>query len=145
MKSISFIWFDQILTDCESQFHELIKPYQWTFVNERNELMCFIENEIRKKHLIVLIVSGSMGNDLMISGSNLIDQIYSIYVFCARIETHSQWANNYQQIKGIFNQSNKLQQQIQKDFHQIQKSFQFDHSDEQITTDVCIDCFFFSN
>lgn len=125
MNSISFIWFDQMLNDCETDFNEMIKPYQWNFFNDRIECMSFIENELRKKHLILLIVSGSIGNDLFISGSTLIDQIYSIYVYCAQIDTHSQWATKYKQIKGIFNQSNKLKEQIEKDFHQINQSFQF--------------------
>ena len=150
MNSISFIWFDQILNDCEQDFTELIEPYQWNFFNDRISCMSFIENELRKKHLIILIVSGSIGNDLFISGSTLIDQIYSIYIYCAQIDTHSQWANNYKQIKGIYNQSNKLKQQIKKDLDQINQSYQFNYSNQQIqltTTNqnnVCIHLFSFS-
>ena len=129
--SISFIWFDRIVNDCEEYLHQIIQPYQWNFFNRRSDCMAFIENQLRRKHFIILIVSGSFGNDLFLSAASLLHQISSIYIYCAQIDTHSHWAKKYSQIKGIFNQSNKLAQQIEKDFEQIKRSFHLNHSDEQ--------------
>lgn len=125
-----------MLNDCDSNFNDIIKPFEWNFFKEISICISFIEKQLREQRYIFLIVSGSIGNELFFSGLPLIRQIFATYIYCAQIHTHLYWAMKHSEIKGVFNDSNKLKQQIQKDFHHLENLLNINNNnwDIQFTT-----------
>ncbi len=124
VKSISFIWLDEILYDSEGEFSQIIKPYEWNFFNNISECILFIEKQIRQQHYIFLIVSGTFGQELFLTTHCLMQQVFAKYVYCAHLGPHSKWTKEYSQIRGVYNDFVKLAQHIKRDYNQLKNSLE---------------------
>jgi hypothetical protein len=122
IKSISFIWLDEILYDCESQLRQTIGPFQWQFFNCVSLCMSFIETQLRERRYIFLVASGTLGRELFETTFCLTKQIFVAYVYCAHLGPHLGWSRNYSQIQGVYNDLTKLADQIKRDYSQLQNS-----------------------
>jgi hypothetical protein len=60
--------------------------------------MSFIDKQLREQRDIFLIVSGIIGDELFLTGSCLIKQIYAIYVYCIQLRRHLKWSPKYSEI-----------------------------------------------
>jgi hypothetical protein len=98
--------------------------------------MSFIEKQLREQRYIFLIVSGSFGNELFLSGLCLIKQILATYIYCAQLGPHLNWSRKYSQIRGVYNDSFKLAQQIKQDYNQFKNSFNIKETDWDITSNT---------
>jgi hypothetical protein len=136
IKSISFIWFDQILKDSQDDLDQIIKPFQWNFFDKISNCISFIEKQLREHRYIFLIVSGSIGNELFLSGLCLIKQIFATYIYCAQLGQHLNWSQRYSQIRGVYNDSSKLAQQIKQDYNQLQNFLNITENNWDITSNT---------
>jgi len=128
VKSISFIWLDEMLYDPEEEFNKIIKPYEWNFFNNISECISFIEKQTRQQIYIFLIVSGTFGQELFVTTYCLMEQVFATYIYCAHLGPHSKWTKEYSQIRGVYNDSRKLVEHIKKDFNQLQISLEINYS-----------------
>jgi len=136
IKSISFIWLDQILHDSQDELDQIIQPFHWNFFDQISNCMSFIERQLREQRYIFLIVSGSIGNELFLSGLCLIKQIFATYIYCAQLGSHLNWSQKYSQIRGVYNDSFKLAQQIKRDYNQLQNSLHITETDWDISSNT---------
>ncbi|CAF3006292.1 unnamed protein product [Rotaria sp. Silwood2] len=120
--SITFIWLDELINDSTEQFKKIIEPFQWNFVNNISSCVSLIEKQLRQKSNIFLIVSGKFGEELFLTTFFLIQQVFSIYIYCAQIESNLKWSKGYLQIKGVYDNLNQLERRIEKDYQQFQDS-----------------------
>ncbi|UJR38678.1 hypothetical protein I4U23_031344 [Adineta vaga] len=120
--SFTFIWLDELINDSTEQFKKIIEPFQWNFFNNISSCISFIEKQLRQKSNIFLIVSGKLGEELFLTTVFLMQQIFSVYIYCAQIEPNLKWSKTHVQIKGVYNNLNQLQRHIEKDYQQLQIS-----------------------
>ncbi len=122
IKSLSFIWLDEMLYDPDGEFNRIIKPYEWDFFNDISECISFIEKQIRQQHYIFLIVSGTLGQELFLTTYCLMEQVFATYIYCAHLGSHATLTEEYSQIRGVYNDPIKLAQHIERDYNQLQNS-----------------------
>ncbi len=136
IKSISFIWLDQILHDSQDELDQIIQPFHWNFFDQISTCMSFIERQLREQRYIFLIVSGSIGNELFLFGLCLIKQIFATYIYCAQLGSHLNWSQKHSQIRGVYNDSFKLAQQIKRDYNQLQNSLHITETNWDISSNT---------
>jgi hypothetical protein len=120
VKSISFLWLDEILYDCESQFRQTIEPFQWQFFNNVSSCVSFIDTQLRERRYIILVASGTLGNELFHTAFCLTKQIFAAYIYCAQLRDNKSWSSDHPQIRGVYNDPTKLANQIKQDYNQLQ-------------------------
>ncbi|CAF2896034.1 unnamed protein product [Rotaria sp. Silwood2] len=101
------IWLDKCIHDNEQddqysiyQLRRLMNSFL-IFTNEK-ECLQFITNFTTTEHKFFIVISGSLGKDL-VPTINCLSQIDSIYIFCGKKIEHEYWAKNYEKVKGVFN------------------------------------------
>ncbi|UJR07271.1 hypothetical protein I4U23_011559 [Adineta vaga] len=129
--SITFIWLDELINDSTEQFKEIIAPFQWNFVNSISSCVSLIEKQLRQKSNIFLIVSGKFGEELFLTTFFLMQQVFSIYIYCAQIEPNLTWSKGHLQIKGVYDNLNQLGRRIEKDSQQFLDSL-FDENNRRV-------------
>ena len=120
IRSVSFIWLDEILSDCDGELNEIIKPYYWEFFNDICQCISYIEKQIRQQHYIFFIVSGTLGQELFSTGFSTMQQIFSTYVYCSHLGPHIKWTKAYSQIHGVYNDPMKLAQHLKRDYNHLE-------------------------
>ena len=98
-ETYSLIWLDASINseeniDAQKKFRSSIN-YLQTF-----EQVDQCENYIRSvssQDRIVLVISGGLGQQLVPKIHHL-DQVYSIYVYCANKQFHQQWAQQFKKV-----------------------------------------------
>lgn len=120
---ITFIWLDQLINTSTDKFKKIIEPYQWNFSNTISSGISLIEKQLRQNANIFLIVSGQFGEELFLTTFFLMQNIYSVYIYCAQIEPNLKWSEGHLQIKGVYDNLDKLQQRIEEDYQELQTSF----------------------
>ena len=122
IKSISFIWLDEILRDCDIQFQQLIKPFQWHFFNSVSSCVLFIEKQLRERRYIFLIASGKLGEELFFTAFCLMQQIFVAYIYCAHLGPNWNWSCDFPKIRGVYNDSKMLINQLKQDYEHLRTS-----------------------
>lgn len=138
VKLVSFVWLDEILYDAEDQFQNIIKPFQWTFFDNLAACVSYLEMQLREQRYIFLITSGSLGNELFHAGLCSMNEMFAIYVYCAQLGSTLNWTRNYSCIRGVYNDSTKLANQIKRDCQNLQTLLNMQETENSViskTTD----------
>ncbi len=122
LKSISFIWLDEMLYESDKKFYPIIKPLQWEFFDDISKCISFIRKQILQQNYIFLIISGTVGHELFLTKYIFMKRIFATYIYCTHIGPHSKWTEEYSQIRGVYNDPIKLAQHIKRDYNKLQKS-----------------------
>ena len=104
-----------MLTSCDSDFEEIIRPFTWNFFNDVHRCLVFLRTRLPKPNPIFLIASGSLGYEFLASSDPLSSRCSFVYIYCAQLGRHEHWVKDCSQVRGIFNDSLKLSQQIKAD------------------------------
>lgn len=137
-QSIKFIWLDELINNSNEQFNEIIQPFKCEYFNDIPLCISFIEKELRRNSQIFLIISGKFGEQLFLTIYFLMKQIFSVYIYCAQIDPNFKWSRGYPEIKGVYDDLIKLQQNIQQDYQQLQNSFNNIQNQNQVRLDFLI-------
>lgn len=123
-ENLSFVWLDSILNSVEECLNAIIQPFTWNFFDSIPQCVAFIEHQMREKNQIFLVASGSLGYELFIS-TNLSSSFISFaYIYCSQLGRHQHWTGYYSQIRGVFNDSLQLTEQIKTDVEEAHRRAQ---------------------
>jgi hypothetical protein len=107
-KSFMFVWCDASIGTHSNLDDDKNTITHLARVVNQNQQLVHTFNELNAcrdfiTHVnnVCLIISGSMGEELVPSIHNL-EQIHSIYIFCLNKAKHDLWASHYQKIRGVF-------------------------------------------
>ncbi|CAF1540501.1 unnamed protein product [Adineta ricciae] len=122
--NIEVIWLDSNANnnddclDTQARLDTLIQSSQ-VFLDSDECVDYIVSSDDRA---VFLVTSGSLGRILVPLIHNT-DQIIGIYVYCANVGTHIQWAQRYVKIYGIFNEKNTLFTKLIQDLESFDTSF----------------------
>lgn len=66
----------------------------------------------------------------------MMQEIFAAYIFCAHLTAHQTWSQDYRQIRGVYNDSLLLLNQIGEDYRLLQISSDIDRSEPQSTANT---------
>ena len=108
-----------MLTAADSFLDEIIQPFAWNFLHDVLQCISFIEHQLREGNQIILIASGSLGYELIITAKYLIPTLSFVYIYCSQLGRHDHWMRHYPQVRGPFNDPSQLGKQIKVDLEGI--------------------------
>jgi hypothetical protein len=125
LDDIILIWLDASVNknnrDDQHSIIELRRIFNSIFIfTEKEKCLKFINNFMNKNKLI-LIVSGSLGKEILPQIDNL-SQIYSVYVFCLQKINHQCWAQKYEKIKGVFDDITCVCEYLARDKQKLEQN-----------------------
>ena len=101
-KGFKFVTLDGLQLDTRNVYDKISGTFQWEHCEvQEDRCVSFIHDECEKKR-VFLIASGSLGQHLVPKIHNL-PQVYAIYIYCANLEFHQKWAQQYQKIRVVCN------------------------------------------
>ncbi|CAF1022190.1 unnamed protein product [Didymodactylos carnosus] len=116
LESNMIVWLDARINTADGNVEakRLVRRainYLETF-EHGNECIDYVRNSKTEK--IFFIVSGELGEKFVpILHNN--QQIQAIYVFCSKKEKHKQWAKQYQKIRAVYDDINKIYDALKDD------------------------------
>lgn len=131
-QTIKFYWLDELITDSNDKFNEIIQPLTCEYFNDITLCISSIDKELRQNSYIFLIVSGKFGEELFSTVVSLMRQMFSIYIYCAQINPNLKWSKNFSGIKGVYDDLYKLQVHVQHDYQQLRNSLSIVQNPNQV-------------
>lgn len=119
-KNLSFVWLDKMLYTSNDYWNNLIQPHSWNFFNDFFQCEFYLQTQLHKGNQIFLIASGELGYQLLNYGSSTaVPRLSYVYIYCAQLGRNEDYMKHFPQIRGVFNDSLKLGEQIQTDLTAI--------------------------
>ena len=103
----TIIWMDECYKDfdgCKTKFskNRSIKSLTWEFYPDQKGFSERIQN-IDNNQSVVVVSSGRLIRDCLDQVASS-EQIHSIYIYCNKKEKYSKWQNDYEKVRGIFDE-----------------------------------------
>ena len=92
------------------------------FFNNVSSCIPFIETQLRERRYIFLIASGQLGEELFLTASCLMQQIFVVYIYCAHLGPNWNWSRSFPKVRGIYNDSTMLINQLKQDYEHLRIS-----------------------
>jgi len=99
-KGFKFVTLDPLQLETREVYDAISGTFQWEmFENQDDRCIGSIRDDLKNKR-VFLISSGSLGAKIVPQIHDL-PQIYAIYVYCANVKYHQEWAQKYPKIRVV--------------------------------------------
>ncbi|CAF2783696.1 unnamed protein product [Rotaria sp. Silwood2] len=123
IQNFILVWLNSNIDEFNDDFRNSITKLRrivnridrFTDVNQCADFLTKIEKE-----KIFIIVSGSLGQSAVPDIHDM-PQVDSIYVFCEDRSKHSQWAENWTKVKGVFTEIDSIYDVLKRDTQQCDR------------------------
>lgn len=105
-KGLKYVQLDPMVLETREIYDTVSGTFQWKlFQNSDESCVNYIQQECANRR-VFLITTGSMGKKVVPIIHDL-PQLYAIYIFCADIQSHEQWALQYRKVRIVCNDDDK--------------------------------------
>jgi tetratricopeptide (TPR) repeat protein len=123
-QNVLLIWLDNNIDEISTDYRNTITQLRRgintinTFT-DGEECVQFLENINKEK--ACMIISGSLGQDIVPRVHDMF-QLDSIFIFCAKKESHEQWAKEWSKIKGVFTEISPICEALKQAAQQCEQN-----------------------
>jgi hypothetical protein len=105
-KGLKFVTLDQLQLETRDVYDEISGTFQWEMC-ESDEERCvkYIKEQCGVKR-VFLVSSGGLGKKIVPQVHDL-PQVYAIYIYCADVLYHQEWASKFSKIRTVCNDDDK--------------------------------------
>ncbi len=97
-KGFKFTMLDALQIETREVYDDISGTFQWEiFENQEEQCVNAIRDNFQNRR-VFLISSGSLGAKVVPQIHEL-PQVYAIYIYCANVKYHQEWANKYSKVR----------------------------------------------
>ncbi|CAF0886096.1 unnamed protein product [Adineta ricciae] len=101
-----FVTLDGLQEETRGIYYKISNALQWEMCDgQENSCLDAIQNKSKDKR-VFLVTSGSLGAKIVPQIHEL-PQVYAIYVYCADVKRHKEWAKNFSKIRVVCNDDDR--------------------------------------
>ncbi|CAF1247162.1 unnamed protein product [Rotaria magnacalcarata] len=106
-KGFKFVTLDGLVIETRSVYDEISGTYKWEMCeSQEDRCIDFIRNKCTNKRTF-FISSGGLGKSV-IPKIHELPQVYAIYIYCADVIFHQEWASKFSKIRVVCNDDDKV-------------------------------------
>lgn len=99
-KGFKFVTLDRLQITTRTSYAEVSGAFKWDVCEDQvDHCINLIQNQYADRR-VFLISSGSLGSQI-VPRIHELPQVYAIYIYCANVKFHREWANKYHKIRTV--------------------------------------------
>jgi hypothetical protein len=99
-KGFKFVTLDGLQLETRDIYDKISGTFKWEMCESQDDRCIHVIREECENRRVFLVSSGSLGAKIVPQIHDL-PQVYAIYIYCANVKYHSEWASKYEKVRVV--------------------------------------------